>query len=233
MLVLRSLRFWSVNCVATRVLILSHLDSPPFPLQVTWCTWCPAGCSITSSVSLRSSLSRPQPPHTLQTHLSPIRLQTSCRTTPHPKVFHLWPPVNLTQDIEVGPQVGNSPRFISVPSTTVSSPGVVKIVVRQAAGKEGGPVPTLAVAPSPRLAPQAPPPSLHPHTNTTPVRSTALLQIAPRAPGPGPGPATAHYTIAPLRPPSSTPNQPQPTRPVLKVVQPPPSSIEQPGETTC
>ncbi|XP_007572801.1 helicase SRCAP isoform X2 [Poecilia formosa] len=118
-----------------------------------------------------------------------------------------------------------------VPSTMVSSPGVVKIVVRQAAGKEGGPVPTLAVAPSPRLAPQAPPPSLHPHTNTAPVRSTALLQIAPRAPGPGPGPATAHYTIAPLRPPSSTPNQPQPPRPVLKVVQPPPCSIEQPAPT--
>uniref|UniRef100_A0A8P4KN71 Helicase SRCAP n=1 Tax=Dicentrarchus labrax TaxID=13489 RepID=A0A8P4KN71_DICLA len=109
----------------------------------------------------------------------------------------------------------------------VSSPGVVKIVVRQTAGKEGGPVPTLAVAPSPRVAPQASP-SPHPHANTTPVRNTAPLQIAQRTPGP----ATAHYTIAPPGNPSSTPNQPHPPRPVLKVVQPPPSSTEQPGERT-
>lgn len=110
----------------------------------------------------------------------------------------------------------------------VSSPGVVKIVVRQSTGKEGGPVPTLAVAPSPRVAPQ-PSPSLHPHANTTPIRNTAPLQIAQRTPGP----ATAHYTIAPPRNPSSAPNQPQPPRPVLKVVQPPPpSSTEQPGERT-
>ncbi|XP_018544944.1 LOW QUALITY PROTEIN: helicase SRCAP [Lates calcarifer] len=111
-----------------------------------------------------------------------------------------------------------------VPSSMVSSPGVVKIVVRQSAGKEGGPVPTLAVAPSPRVAPQASP-SLHAHANTTPVRNTAPLQIAQRTPGP----ATAHYTIAPPRNPSSTPNQPQPPRPVLKVLQPPPSSTEQPA----
>ncbi|XP_039870122.1 helicase SRCAP isoform X1 [Simochromis diagramma] len=112
-----------------------------------------------------------------------------------------------------------------VSSTMVSSPGVVKIVVRQSTGKEGGPVPTLAVAPSPRVAPQ-PSPSLHPHANTTPVRNTAPLQIAQRTPGP----ATAHYTIAPPRNPSSAPNQPQPPRPVLKVVQPPPpSSTEQPA----
>ncbi|XP_044194585.1 helicase SRCAP isoform X1 [Thunnus albacares] len=106
-----------------------------------------------------------------------------------------------------------------VPSSMVSSPGVVKIVVRQSTGKEGGPVPTLAVAPSPRVAPQASP-SLH-----TPVRNTAPLQIAQRTPGP----ATATYTIAPPRIPSTTPNQPQPPRPVLKVVQPPPSSAEQPA----
>ncbi|XP_047234020.1 helicase SRCAP isoform X3 [Girardinichthys multiradiatus] len=116
-----------------------------------------------------------------------------------------------------------------VPSSMVSSPGVVKIVVRQASGKEGGPVPSLAVAPSPRLAPQAPTSSLHHHSNTPPVRNTAPLQIAPRTPGPGSGPATAHYTIAPLRHPSSNPNQLQPLRPVLKVVQPPPSSTEQPA----
>ncbi|XP_034563893.1 helicase SRCAP isoform X3 [Notolabrus celidotus] len=104
----------------------------------------------------------------------------------------------------------------------MSSPGVVKIVVRQSAGKEGGPVPTLAVAPSPRVAPQAPP-YPHPHANTTPVRNTAPLQIAQRTPGP----ATAHYTIAPPGNLSSTPNQPHPPRPILKVVQPPPASTEQ------
>ncbi|XP_029383074.1 helicase SRCAP [Echeneis naucrates] len=114
-----------------------------------------------------------------------------------------------------------------VTSSVVSSPGVVKIVVRQSTGKEGGPVPTLAVAPSPRVAPQASP-SLHAHANTTPVRNTAPLQIAQRTPGP----ATAHYTIAPPRNTSSTPNQPQPPRPVLKVVQPPPSSPEQPAPAT-
>ncbi|XP_034073423.1 helicase SRCAP isoform X2 [Gymnodraco acuticeps] len=110
-----------------------------------------------------------------------------------------------------------------VPSL-VSSPGVVKIVVRQTAGKDGGPVPTLAVAPSPRFGPLA---SLspHPHATTTPVRIPAPLQIAQRTPGP----ATAHYTIAPPGNPSSTPNQLHPTRPILKVVQPPPPSTEQPA----
>ncbi|CAI5658178.1 unnamed protein product [Oreochromis niloticus] len=118
-----------------------------------------------------------------------------------------------------------SSRPVQVSSTMVSSPGVVKIVVRQSTGKEGGPVPTLAVAPSPRVAPQASP-SLHTHANTTPIRNTAPLQIAQRTPGP----ATAHYTIAPPRNPSSALNQPQPPRPVLKVVQPPPpSSTEQPA----
>ncbi|XP_037546884.1 helicase SRCAP [Nematolebias whitei] len=113
-----------------------------------------------------------------------------------------------------------------VSSPMVSSPGVVKIVVRQSAGKEGGPVPTLAVAPSPRVAPQALPLSPHPHANTAPVRSTASLQIASRTPGP----ATAHYTIAPPRHPSSTPNQPP--HPVLKVVQLPPPCTEQPAPVT-
>ncbi|XP_044035906.1 helicase SRCAP isoform X2 [Siniperca chuatsi] len=117
-----------------------------------------------------------------------------------------------------------------VTPSMVSSPGVVKIVVRQTAGKEGGPVPTLAVAPSPRVAPQASP-SPHPHANTTPLRNSAPLQIAQRTPGP----ATAHYTIAPPGYPSSAPNQPHPPRPVLKVVQPPPSSTEQPApvQVTC
>lgn len=114
--------------------------------------------------------------------------------------------------------------FHLVPSL-VSSPGVVKIVVRQTAGKEGGPVPTLAVAPSPRAAPQTSP---SPHANTTPVRNTAPLHIAQRTPGP----ATAHYTIAPPRNLTSTPNQPQPPRPVLKLVQPLPSGAEQTGKRT-
>ncbi|XP_056152695.1 helicase SRCAP [Lampris incognitus] len=111
-----------------------------------------------------------------------------------------------------------------VPSSMVSSPGIVKIVVRQAAGKEGGPVPTLAVAPSPRVTPQ-PSPSPHPHSNAPPVRNPAPPQIPQRTPGP----ATAHYTIAPPKIPGSTSSQPQPPRPVLKVVQPPPASTEQPA----
>ncbi|KAM8836394.1 uncharacterized protein srcap isoform 1-T2 [Spinachia spinachia] len=106
-----------------------------------------------------------------------------------------------------------------VPPSIVSSPGVVKIVVRQTAGKDGGPVPTLAVAPSPRVAPLT---SLHPQTNTA-----APLQIAQRTPGPAT--ATAHYTIAPPGNPGPTPNQPHPPRPILKVVQPPPLSAERPA----
>nr|XP_015817928.2 helicase SRCAP isoform X1 [Nothobranchius furzeri] len=144
-------------------------------------------------------------------------------------------PAQLTVQTTTSAHAANTPAASSVnklplsaspqvSSSMVSSPGVVKIVVRQSAGKEGGPVPTLAVAPSPRVAPQAPAPSLHPHTNTTPVRNTVPLQIAPRTPGP----ATAHYTIAPPRHPGSTPNQPQAPRPVLKVVQPPPPSTVQP-----
>lgn len=115
--------------------------------------------------------------------------------------------------------------FSSVNPPMVSSPGIVKIVVRQTAGKEGGPVPTLAVAPSPRVAPQASPSTL-PHANTNPVRNTAPLQIAQRTAGP----ATAHYTIAPPGNPSSTPNLSHPPRPILKVVQPPPSSTDQSGK---
>ncbi|KAM3859532.1 uncharacterized protein ACN63O_016060 [Diretmus argenteus] len=113
-----------------------------------------------------------------------------------------------------------------VPPSMVSSPGIVKIVVRQSAGKEGGPVPTLAVAPSPRVPPRASPsPHHHHHTNTPPVRNPTPLQIPQRTPGP----ATAHYTIAPPRIPSSTQSQPPPPHPVLKVVQPPLSSAEQPA----
>ena len=97
----------------------------------------------------------------------------------------------------------------------VSSPGIVKIVVRQATGKEGGPVPTLAVAPSPRVAP----------LQFTPVRTP--LTVSQRTPGP----ATATYTMAPPRIPSASPALPQPPRTILKVVQaPPPPVVQQPGE---
>lgn len=231
-----------------------------------WCTWCPAGCSTTSSARLPRWLSRAQPTHTLQAPPLPY-LRIGCLTMPPRKVsksfsyflFHILPLNRQTIKMYLsvsfcvkGKCSQNSIKsfllkvsvlyllnrkpcfsqlicfmFSSVTPSLVSSPGVVKIVVRQTAGKEGGPVPTLAVAPSPRVAPQASP-SLHPHANTTPVRNTAPLQIAQRTPGP----ATAHYTIAPPGNPSPTPNQPHPPRPVLKVVQPPPSSTEQPGERT-
>ncbi|XP_061120851.1 helicase SRCAP [Syngnathus typhle] len=105
------------------------------------------------------------------------------------------------------------------PSAVVSSAGVVKIVVRQAAGKDGSPVPTLAVAPSPRVAPS------HPRPSATPVRNTATLQLAQRTPGP----ATVHYTLAPPRTPGTTPNQAQPQAPILKIVQPPPPCTEKPA----
>ncbi|XP_072312932.1 uncharacterized protein srcap isoform X2 [Eucyclogobius newberryi] len=112
-----------------------------------------------------------------------------------------------------------------VPSSVVSSSGVVKIVVRQSTGKDGGSVPTLAVAPSPRVLPLPLAPVQYP--NSTPVRSTpvarhtAPIQIAHRTPGP----ATAHYTIAPPpRIPSAIPSQSLPPRPILKVVQPPPTT---------
>ncbi|XP_037611435.1 helicase SRCAP isoform X3 [Sebastes umbrosus] len=134
--------------------------------------------------------------------------------------------VTVTSSTSTAPPTNRLPHNVSaqVVPAMVSSPGVVKIVVRQTAGKDGGTVPTLAVAPSPRVVPLTSP-SLHPHAITTPVRSTAPLQIVQRTPGP----ATVHYTIAPPGNPSPTPNQPHPPRPVLKVVQPPPSSAEQPA----
>ncbi|CAL8260066.1 unnamed protein product [Arctogadus glacialis] len=98
-----------------------------------------------------------------------------------------------------------------VTSSMVSSPGIVKIVVRQATGKEGGTVPTLAVAPSPRVAP----------LQFTPVRTP--LTVSHRTPGP----ATATYTMAPPRIPSASPALPQPPRTILKVVQAPPPPVVQ------
>lgn len=141
-----------------------------------------------------------------------------------------------------------------VPSSVVTSSGIVKIVVRQSS-KEGGGVPTLAVPPSPRIAPQAST-SMHHHANTA-VRTPAPQQTAHRHPGP----TTAQYTLAPPRTPTSVtirtctpappripapapprtpapprnptsaPSQSQPPRPVLKVVTgPAETSTEQKGE---
>uniref|UniRef100_A0A8C8II48 Snf2-related CREBBP activator protein n=1 Tax=Oncorhynchus tshawytscha TaxID=74940 RepID=A0A8C8II48_ONCTS len=136
------------------------------------------------------------------------------------------------------------PRPVQVPSSVVTSSGIVKIVVRQSS-KEGGGVPTLAVPPSPRVAPQAST-SMHHHANTA-VRTPAPQQTAHRHPGP----TTAQYTLAPLEPlpqsqlepvpqPPRTPaprnttsalSQSQPPRPVLKVVTgPAETSTEQKGE---
>uniref|UniRef100_A0A3B4C8Z6 Snf2-related CREBBP activator protein n=1 Tax=Pygocentrus nattereri TaxID=42514 RepID=A0A3B4C8Z6_PYGNA len=101
------------------------------------------------------------------------------------------------------------PFSYAVPSTMVSGPGIVKIVVRQAAGKEAGQVPTLAVAPSPRVAP---PQSvlLHPHGTPSP---------ALRPPTPQQTPHRSPVYAAPPRAPTSGPSQPPSTRPMLKVVQ--------------
>uniref|UniRef100_A0A674CZ77 Snf2 related CREBBP activator protein n=1 Tax=Salmo trutta TaxID=8032 RepID=A0A674CZ77_SALTR len=146
------------------------------------------------------------------------------------------------------------PRPVQVPSSVVTSSGIVKIVVRQSS-KEGGGVPTLAVPPSPRVAPQAST-SMHHHANTA-VRTPAPQQTAHRHPGP----TTAQYTLAPPRTPTSVtirtctpappripapapprtpapprnptsaPSQSQPPRPVLKVVTgPAETSTEQKGE---
>uniref|UniRef100_A0AAY5KNS1 Snf2-related CREBBP activator protein n=1 Tax=Esox lucius TaxID=8010 RepID=A0AAY5KNS1_ESOLU len=87
-------------------------------------------------------------------------------------------------------------RPVQVPSSMVTGSGIVKIVVRQSS-KEGGGVPTLAVPPSPRLAPQASPSTLH-HANPA-LRTHAPLQTSHRHPGP----ATAQYTLAPPRTPTS------------------------------
>ncbi|XP_028423509.1 helicase SRCAP isoform X2 [Perca flavescens] len=152
----------------------------------------------------------------VQHHLisQPAQLAVQSAANTHPANTSTAPPTNRLPHNAVA----------QVPPAMVSSHGVVKIVVRQTAGKDGEPVPTLAVAPSPRVAPHT---SLspQPHASTTSVRNTAPLQIVQRTPGP----ATAHYTIAPPGTPSSTPNQPHPLRPVLTVVQPPPSSTEQPA----
>ncbi|XP_059388336.1 helicase SRCAP-like isoform X1 [Carassius carassius] len=107
-----------------------------------------------------------------------------------------------------------------VPTSMVSGPGIVKIVVRQAPSKEGGSIPTLAVPPSPR---PAPPQSvtLHPHGTPSPVlRAPTASQPQQRPP----------VYAAPPRTVASS--QTPPTRPVLRVVQgpapPPPPAPEPP-----
>ncbi|XP_069044099.1 helicase SRCAP isoform X2 [Lepisosteus oculatus] len=112
-----------------------------------------------------------------------------------------------------------------VPSSMVSGSGIVKIVVRQSAGKEG--VPTLAVPPTPRAPPSCPTPSpsLAPHSNSSPsVRPVPPSQPVSRPPAPLPS------QLAPPRPPpqppSPTPTLP-PLRPVLRVLQGPAAGTEQ------
>ncbi|XP_020316068.2 helicase SRCAP isoform X1 [Oncorhynchus kisutch] len=122
--------------------------------------------------------------------------------TPSPAPSEIQLPLNASQ----------------VPSSMVTSSGIVKIVVRQSS-KEGGGVPTLAVPPSPRVAPQASP-SIHHHANTN---------IALRSPPAHchPGPATAQYTLAPPRTPTSvtirtsTPAPPRIPAPRIPIPAPP------------
>ncbi|XP_067286136.1 helicase SRCAP isoform X2 [Pseudorasbora parva] len=110
-----------------------------------------------------------------------------------------------------------------VPTSMVSGPGIVKIVVRQAPSKDGGSIPTLAVPPSPR---PAPPQSvtLHPHGTPSPVLRAAAASQPPHRP--------PVYAAPPRTVPSA---QTPPTRPVLRVVQgpaapppPPPPAPEPP-----
>uniref|UniRef100_A0A8C6TNZ7 Snf2-related CREBBP activator protein n=1 Tax=Neogobius melanostomus TaxID=47308 RepID=A0A8C6TNZ7_9GOBI len=152
------------------------------------------------------------------------KLVNDCQYCTIPCVSHVlarYRLANVVSSSEI--QQPTSVCFILVPSSVVSGSGVVKIVVRQTAGKDGGPVPTLAVAPSPRVIPQPVPvqyPGSTPVRSTPIMRHTAPIQIAQRTPGP----ATAHYTIAPPpRIPSAVPHQSQPQhpRPILKVVAPP------------
>ncbi|CAL8301141.1 unnamed protein product [Lota lota] len=146
-----------------------------------------------------------------QHHLISQPAQVAVLSTASTHPVHTSPaPIGTQLPLSVSSQVSSS---------MVSSPGIVKIVVRQATGKEGGPVPTLAVAPSPRVAP----------LQFTPVRTpvTATQRT--------PGPATATYTMAPPRIPSASPGLPQPPRPILKVVQAPavtPSSSSSSASTS-
>ncbi|XP_031416506.1 helicase SRCAP isoform X2 [Clupea harengus] len=126
---------------------------------------------------------------------------SAASTSPAPASSGLAMPLNAAQ----------------VPTSMMTGSGIVKIVVRQAGGKEMGPVPALAVPPSPRGSlPHTL--SLHPHTT-----------MAARAPAPQPPPQRppvaqpTHYA-APPRTPTSVPCGPQPPRPVLRVLQGPPAA---------
>ncbi|XP_052467493.1 helicase SRCAP isoform X1 [Carassius gibelio] len=105
-----------------------------------------------------------------------------------------------------------------VPTSMVSGPGIVKIVVRQAPSKDGGSIPTLAVPPSPR---PAPPQSvtLHPHGTPSPVLRAPTASQPPQRP--------PVYAAPPRLASSQTP----PTRPVLRVVQGPPPPAPEPPVT--
>ncbi|XP_061087255.1 helicase SRCAP isoform X2 [Conger conger] len=101
-----------------------------------------------------------------------------------------------------------------VPSSVVTSPGIVKIVVRQSTGKEGGAVPTQAVSPPSRL-PTVPSPDIAPHANaSSPFRPPVSVQ-----------PPSTH--TAPPRTGTSAPTQTHLTRQVLRVLQGPAVGTEQ------
>lgn len=101
----------------------------------------------------------------------------------------------------------------------VTSPGIVKIVVRQSTAKEGGAVPTLAVSPPPRL-PTVPSPDFAPHSNaSSPFRPSVSVQ-----------PPSMH--TAPPRTATSAPTQTLLPRPVLRVLQGPTVGTAQGEEET-
>ncbi|KAJ8364857.1 hypothetical protein SKAU_G00136880 [Synaphobranchus kaupii] len=103
---------------------------------------------------------------------------------------------------------------VQVPPSVVTSPGIVKIVVRQSTGKEGGAVPSLAVPPPPRL-PAVPSPDFASHANTSSsFRPSVSIQ-----------PPTSH--TAPPRIATSAPAQTHHTHPVLRVLQGPAVGTEQ------
>ncbi|KAI1896583.1 hypothetical protein AGOR_G00096260 [Albula goreensis] len=116
-----------------------------------------------------------------------------------------------------GPPLALPLNTAQVPSSMVTSPGIVKIVVRQSTGKEGGAVPALAVPPPPRV-PTAPPPASpafapHAYTSSTfkppvPIQPSSCNTALPRAP-------------------TSASTQPHLTRPVLRVLPGPAVNTEQ------
>ncbi|XP_035260329.1 helicase SRCAP isoform X2 [Anguilla anguilla] len=105
------------------------------------------------------------------------------------------------------------PRPVQVPSSVVTSPGIVKIVVRQSTGKEGGAVSSLAVPPPPRL-PTVPSPDTAPHVNiSSSFRPSVTIQ-----------PPSSHTAPSGT---TSAPTQTHLTRPVFRVLQGPAVGTEQ------